>query len=239
MNVSGALGSATGTSSRGGPSANVGTASSCRMARTEILIDKLRVCTLHEFLRSAAHLVGCNILNVCCQCPLVSKWILQRPRPIPVELILERLKLFCSACDRLLENFVHLIDVYHQPHAGSAERLRATMAHFGMLIREHDDRIANLDLGVPYPPIRARHAHQLNGAECPLVEIDCVGAPFDNEIGGDRVVTVGNWLGGHNLLLSDAVELTSPSNSKTHHGQCKLAADSCASRFQGNGGKNA
>src|SRR3984885_11871573 len=63
MNVSGALGSATGTSSRGGPSANVGTASSCRMARTEILIDKLRVCTLHEFLRSAAHLVGCNILN--------------------------------------------------------------------------------------------------------------------------------------------------------------------------------
>src|ERR1700722_8204155 len=39
MNVSGALGSATGTSRRGGPSANVRVASSCRTARTEILID--------------------------------------------------------------------------------------------------------------------------------------------------------------------------------------------------------
>src|SRR5580692_2956680 len=48
MNVSGALGSATGTSSRGGSSANVRIASSCRMARTEILIDRLMVLSLPD-----------------------------------------------------------------------------------------------------------------------------------------------------------------------------------------------
>src|ERR1022692_286629 len=48
MNVSGALGSATATSSRGGASANALMASTCRMARTEILINRLMVQSLPD-----------------------------------------------------------------------------------------------------------------------------------------------------------------------------------------------
>jgi hypothetical protein len=152
----------------------------------------LCACVLHKFLGASTHLVGRNILDVRCDGPCVSERILQRARSIPVELILDGLQFFCSACDRSIENFVHPIDVYHQAHTGSAKRLWTAVTHFRMFVCEHDHRIANPDLRVADSAIRTRHAHQFGGAECAFVEIDSVSSAFDNEIGSDRMIAVRN-----------------------------------------------
>ncbi len=57
-----------------------------------------------------------------------------------------------------------------------------------MLVGQHDDGIADLDLGVPDPPVRGRDAHDLLGVEGALIEVDRAGGAVDDQVRGDRVI---------------------------------------------------
>ena len=56
-------------------------------------------------------------------------------------------------------------------------------AHLGELVRQHDERVADLELGVADLAVGAGHAHPLLGAEDLGVELDRVRAPSTHRYG--------------------------------------------------------
>ena len=73
-------------------------------------------------------------------------------------------------------------------------------ADFRMLVRQHDARIADADLGVADLAARILHPLALDRAESPPVEFERLGAAGDDQVGRDRVIAIGNGFGHANLL---------------------------------------
>src|SRR5213076_1662911 len=79
-----------------------------------------------------------------------------------------------------------------RPHSGRLGCAEGRLV--GGLLPQHDDRVADLDLGVHYPPARPGHAHDLLRGEPPLVEFDRLGPIADDQIRRDGLVAIGNRL---------------------------------------------
>jgi hypothetical protein len=80
------------------------------------------------------------------------------------------------------------------------------VTHLRILVREHDCGVADSDLCVPDPALGGWHAHQFDGAERPLVEVDGLRRIFDDQIGRDRVIAFRNS-SGHDRLLAGIARL--------------------------------
>src|SRR5215211_3192435 len=68
-------------------------------------------------------------------------------------------------------------------------------------IRQHQLRIADLQLGVPDPAVGPGHAQHLLGAERLLVEVDRARGVVDGEIRREAVVALRNRIDGHGSSL--------------------------------------
>ena len=129
--------------------------------------------------------------------PRVPERILEGSKPIAVELIGDRPLDLRASGDRLLRDGVDVLDVYVQADRRAPELLRRVRIVIRELVGEHDDCVADPDLGVPDLPIRRSVTEKLGGAERLLVELECALATVDDQIGRDTVVRVGNLLHHH------------------------------------------
>ena len=96
--------------------------------------------------------------------------------------------------DGAREDGVHVLHVEHERHRGAVQGLRGGGPHLRGLVAQHDDRVADPDLGVHQLPVGPGHARQLLRAERLHVEGDGVGRAADGERGGDRSVCIRNRL---------------------------------------------
>src|ERR1041384_5614311 len=81
--------------------------------------------------------------------PNMTEWISEGAGTIAVKLILHGALLFAAGSDRLFENSIDVVNIKHQTDGRAAPRRWAFIAHFRMLIREHDRRVANLEFRMP------------------------------------------------------------------------------------------
>ena len=92
--------------------------------------------------------------------------------------------------DGALEQRVAIVDVEPQRDRRAAERLRAPAAPH--LVVEHDDRIADADLGMHDLAVRSWRPRQYFGAERLRVPVERAGRIVHDEVRRYRVVSGGN-----------------------------------------------
>src|SRR5437588_5836 len=97
---------------------------------------------------------------------------------------------------------------------GAALRSRTAIAHTGVLIGQHDDRITDLDFGVTHRTVRSRHAKQLGRAKRVLVELDRLRGAFDDEVRRSRVISIWYRFCHAQSSSSGESELTPPRMTK-------------------------
>src|SRR5215468_4665445 len=98
--------------------------------------------SLLYFFRRHIFLTGCDE-------PDVAERIFQSAVAVAVELALNRLQYFRSGVVSLTDNRIRIFDVKMNFHWRPAERLRAAMVGFWVLIGKHNHRASDSDLGVP------------------------------------------------------------------------------------------
>src|SRR6266550_2660099 len=124
----------------------------------------------------------------------MSKRISYLPRAISIKLILHRPFQLCAGCHRLLDGRIYILDIEKNSDRRTTQRLRAAMSHLWMLIRHHDDGIADLDFRMAHLSTRIRHAHYFRCVEYFLIEINGSRCTVDDQVGGHRVIALGNWI---------------------------------------------
>src|SRR5437764_11477810 len=159
--------------------------------------------SLRLLLRSPLHLLAGDVLDVRRDRPFVSPRIEQRAASIAVELIDDRALLRGAEGDGAGEDFIDVLDVDGKAARRAAERLRADLAHLGMLVGEHEVRAADLQVGVRDAAVH-RKALDLFRAEGRLVELDRVRRAAHEQVRGDAVVPIRNCLDhGVSLVLEN------------------------------------
>src|SRR5690606_16969433 len=143
-------------------------------------------------------LLGRNVFDVRRDRPLVAEGIPYRARAIAIELVLQGSLDRGADGDRLLEDGVAVLDVEAETDGRAADRPRRARAHLGELIGEHEARVADLELGVTDLSLE-RKTEELLRAEGLLVEIDRRLRTGDDEVRGQRVITLGDWTDRHRL----------------------------------------
>src|SRR6185503_5414889 len=118
------------------------------------------------------HLLGGEVLLLHRHEPHVPERILDGPRAIAVELILERPDDLRARLDRAREHGVGVVDVEVQLDGRAADRRGAERAEIRVLVGDHEYRAADVDLGVADLSARLGEAHRLAGAERLPVELD-------------------------------------------------------------------
>ena len=132
--------------------------------------------------------------------PDVPERIRQRSCAVSVKLIFHRTHRLRSILNRLVKHLVHIFHVHHQAHRSSAQRLRSPIvAH--AFVRQHDRRIANLNLRMHDGVVRPGHSHEFGRAKGFLVKIDRAARTFNDQIGSYRVITLRNRFHSHSGLL--------------------------------------
>src|SRR5882757_75252 len=141
--------------------------------------------------------------------PQMSKRILNETGTIAVELVLHRLQNFRFFRHGLFDNLVAIGDVHVQAYRRPTDAGRAdvTLAHFWIFVREHEARVADLQLRMADLSIGAIHTHDFGCAKNILAILDRSGSVLDDEVGSNRVVSLGNVMDfAHNFLLDNEVE---------------------------------
>src|SRR5712691_7028460 len=133
--------------------------------------------------------------------PNMAEWICQRAHAIAVKLVRHGFLNRRAGSNCLIKDRVDVFHIDHDAHWRSAERSWTFVAHLGVFIREHDRRIANLDLSVANLAIRRRKAKQLLCAKRFLIKFDRVADAPDNQVRRGGVITVRNWFGHRVSLL--------------------------------------
>src|SRR5215510_6988205 len=137
------------------------------------------------FFRRHIFLAGCDE-------PDVAERVFQFTVAVAVETVLYRLQYFRSGVVSLTDNRIRIFDVKMNFHWRSAERLRAAMAGFWILIGEHDHRASNSDLGVPDLSARFRQAIDLFSSEGFFVKLYGRGRAIDAQVWGRALTAVRN-----------------------------------------------
>src|SRR5262249_2572333 len=141
--------------------------------------------SLLYFFRRYIFLAGCDE-------PDVAERIFQSAVAVAVETVLYRLQYFRSGVISLTDNRIRVFDVKMNFHWRSAERLRAAMAGFWILIGEHNHRASNSDLGVPDLSARFCQAVDLRRAKGFFVKLYGRGRAIDTQVWGRALTAVRN-----------------------------------------------
>src|SRR5258708_19326946 len=88
-----------------------------------------------------------------------------------------------------------------QAHSCAARGLRRESAELRKLVAEHDDRVADHQLGVHDFAVRAFHDASFFCAEGLLVKFDRADRVAHGKKRGESVVSIGNWFYGHTASL--------------------------------------
>src|SRR4029078_468213 len=123
--------------------------------------------------------------------PAMAEWIVELPGTIAVELVLDRSYLRRPFRDCTVEDIIDVVDVDADCHRGASDCLRPAVPHVRELVGEHDQRVADLELGVAHLAAWPLHAHALPGAEDGCVEVDRIVRAIDREIRCDLRITLG------------------------------------------------
>src|SRR6185312_15379086 len=94
------------------------------------------------------HLFRRNVLNVSPDMPHVPKRINEAAGSITIELVFNWSKLFGASFESLFEDRIDVFNIKHDAGGRATERLGTDTFILGMLVREHNRRIANFDLSV-------------------------------------------------------------------------------------------
>ncbi len=106
--------------------------------------------------------------------PAVAEWIFKLTIAVAPKHILEG-HLHGRACiHRPRERGIRVPDEKMDGYGRAIVGLWSQRTHFGKLIVQHDDGIANLDRGMQEPSIGRGQSHQLDGSERFFVELDGV-----------------------------------------------------------------
>src|ERR1700752_2652328 len=147
-----------------------------------------------ELLLPARPLLGRRVFLVRGETPAVARGILDRGEAVAPEHVGDRHHHLGPGPDRAIEGGVHVGQVEVERGGGMADRRGRQAAHVRILLRQHDAGVADLDLGVHEPAVRAIDAHDLPRAERALVEVDRRGPILDGQGRGHGVIALGNWL---------------------------------------------
>src|SRR4051812_30899752 len=137
---------------------------------------------LHHLVHPPLHLLRRHVFLVRGDVPDVAVRVLECAGAVAVELVLDRARELAAGGQCLLHRRVDVAHVEMQLNRGAAARVRSEEAHVRRLVREHHERIADLQLGVADRAVRSGNADRLFGAECPLVELDRLACALDAEI---------------------------------------------------------
>src|SRR5438132_3507249 len=155
-----------------------------------------------ELLLALGHLLRRHVLLVRGEAPPVAGRILHLAVAVAPEHVGEGHDDLRAGLHRPLERLVDVGHVDVQVTGGPAHRSRRPASHARLLIAQHEDGVADLELGVHEGlAVGPGYAHQLLGAQGALVEVDRLGPVTDGERGGDRAEPVRDWLRHRTLPL--------------------------------------
>src|SRR5437868_5554534 len=95
--------------------------------------------------RTAADLVGRDILDMRRDVPEMAKRIDNRAKPVTVELVLDRPLQRRTGGDGFLRDRVDILEIDMQPDRRAADCRWRERAHFGMLVGQHNETVADLE----------------------------------------------------------------------------------------------
>ena len=122
--------------------------------------------------------------------PAVAKGILDPAGAIAVELIRHWSDELGSRRHGALDRRVDVFDIEVDRYRRTADRPWAKGLDLGVLVGQHDPRIADLDLGMADPAARGVHPHHLFGTQRSLIEGDRFVGAAENQIGRHAVIAV-------------------------------------------------
>src|SRR5260221_5895084 len=155
---------------------------------------------LHCLLGAFVHLLRRHIFLVRRDAPVMSEGVPQKTRTVSIELVFDRSLDFRSLRDRFFENFVAIWNIHIQTHRRRTDGLCARMAHLQVFVRQHDARVADLQLGMADLAVGTIRAYAYGRAENVLVEFDRFRGTLDDEVRRNVVVSLGNVVGfAHNF----------------------------------------
>ncbi len=134
------------------------------------------------------------------QRPAMSERILEGSRAVAPEHVAERHLRLRAGVDGAFPCRIHIVEVDIETHRRAAVRLRALGVHPGHFVGEHDDRVADPDLGVHDAPARTRHTHGFGRSERFLIEVDRARGVVHDHVRRHRVIVPHRT--GHSFLLS-------------------------------------
>jgi hypothetical protein len=143
--------------------------------------------------------------------PVMPERIAQLAVAVSPKHICERLLDFGAGFDGGIKDGVDIIDVQKNAGGGAAQGLRGTAFATWRLVAQHQNRIADFDLGVPNFSIRDIHAKDFGRAEGPFIEIDGARRIGKGEIGSHCMVA------GRNRLHLTSHKFTSWDSSRPYH----------------------
>src|SRR5215472_16825246 len=157
---------------------------------------------------AAADFLRRDILDMCRDVPDMAARIDDRAEPVAVELVLDRPLQGRAGSDGFFRHNIDIREIEVQPDRRAADRRRGERAHLGMLVGEHDEAVADFELGMADPAAGSVEFHAELGAEHLLVEINRRRAAAHNQIGGQARITIRDrFYRGHrrlHLSLRDA-----------------------------------
>ena len=114
---------------------------------------------------------------------------------VSIELVFDRFLDSRSLRYRFFENFVAIWNVHIQTYRRRTDGLSARMAHLQVFVRQHDARVADLQLGMADLAVGTVHAYDYGRPENVLVVFDRFRGTLDDEVRRNGVVSLGNVVG--------------------------------------------
>src|SRR5215208_4751276 len=100
-----------------------------------------------ELLRPLLHLLWGQVLYVLGQLPPVPEWVFETPSAITPELIVQRHDLFGTCVNRSFPRLINILTVDEEAHRRPTVGLWSLATLIGHLVTQHDDRVADFNLG--------------------------------------------------------------------------------------------
>src|SRR6266478_2987488 len=167
----------------------------------------VELCGLHGFLGAFRHLLRGHVFHVSRNAPEMSEGIPDKAGAVSIELVFDRFLDLRSLRDRFCYNFVDIRQVHIQTDRRSTDSLSAPMSHLQVFVRQHDARVADLQLSVADLAVGTIHAHNYGRSENVLVVVDRLRRALDDEVRRNGVISLGNVADfAHSFLLDEKVE---------------------------------
>jgi beta-aspartyl-peptidase (threonine type) len=142
------------------------------------------------------HFFLADILDMGAEHPLVAERVDDRADAIAPELVLDGLDHLGAGLHRAIDRCVCIGHVDHEAAGGAAARFRTQRIPGRHFVRQHEARVADLDLRVA-DLVAHRQAKGLFRTECVAIELQGLGGVVDDDRRRDAVVTAGDGIDCH------------------------------------------